>query len=553
MPAPVRPKPWTLHPYPIECPKGIVGVYSDKEVDALLQGAGIIPLDLAAYDTAVQTDAKLAELRAWVAEQITAAVTGGSIDLSAYATTTALTEAVQNLTAQIVSRYTKDEIDAMLLAAEGNWTQLVQALDTQWLAALTSVLTQVGAQIDDRPTLATVEAMLAALPPASSAPVVHASPLPSPAAPTPQGIIDAYAGEPDGLHYYAQSATLVVLQRSPLPGGRTQATLLMLAPAQTVLARVSNYTPMPGQTEWPTHWVETQAGGSFTRVEAPLPSDQFAPASMANVYQFATQADVAAAIAGVQAGTLSQEQIQAIVDAATANGGTVDLSPYAKRDDAGQAITAKTVTAQGLKAPIVAFDDLRGLTIKDTGEGYGERLYFFTGLTVDAVVLKSDLDPLFPRMKALDERLAAVSPRGATSINDPAFADLRTSILNEVKRMLVGGAKYPPPDLDWTNCRNAATTADITAVQARMIGGMIEFKGVLSFASTASSTSLLTLPSTFPLPELAASYPVAARLVGVNAVYAYATVNSTTRSIGVTQAGSINEVTFSGLRFRAAS
>ena len=97
-----------------------------------------------------------------------------------------------------------------------------------------------------------------------------------------------------------------------------------------------------------------------------------------------------------------------------------------------------------------------------------------------------------------------------------------------------------------------ANTADITAVQARMIGGMIEFKGILSFASTGSSTSLLALPATFPLPELAASYPVAARLVGVNAVYAYATVSSTTRSIGVTQAGSINEVTFSGLRFRAA-
>jgi len=194
MPAPVRPKPWTLHPYPIECSKGIVGVYSDKEVDALLQGAGIIPLDLSAYDTAVQTDAKLAELRAWVAEQITAAATGGSIDLSAYATTAALTEAVQELTNQIVARYTRDEIDAMLLAAEGNWTQLVQALDSQWLAALDSALTQLGTQIADRPTLATVESMLAALPTASSAPVFHASPLLSPAAPTPQGIIDAYAG-----------------------------------------------------------------------------------------------------------------------------------------------------------------------------------------------------------------------------------------------------------------------------------------------------------------------------------------------------------------------
>ena len=60
----------------------------------------------------------------------------------------------------------------------------------------------------------------------------------------------------------------------------------------------------------------------------------------------------------------------------------------------------------GARLSAATTDQMRAYT--DTGEGYGERLYFFTGLTVDAVVLKSDLDPLFPRMKAIDERLAAV-------------------------------------------------------------------------------------------------------------------------------------------------
>jgi len=36
MPAPARQKPYTNFPYAIDAPRGIVGVYTDKEIDALL-------------------------------------------------------------------------------------------------------------------------------------------------------------------------------------------------------------------------------------------------------------------------------------------------------------------------------------------------------------------------------------------------------------------------------------------------------------------------------------------------------------------------------------
>lgn len=148
--------------------------------------------------------------------------------------------------------------------------------------------------------------------------------------------------------------------------------------------------------------------------------------------------------------------------------------------------------------------------------------------------------------------LKAATPTAAANINDPALDAFKKSVLDAVALMLAGGGKQPPADIGWTNCRNTAGTADITAVQVRMIGGVMEFKGTLGTGSISGSQNIFQIPASFPLPELGASYPIAARLVGTNAVYAYVNFNSTNRTVGVTMASTINEVTLSGLRVKAA-
>jgi hypothetical protein len=297
MPAPTRPAPFTTEPNSLNVPKGVVGVYTDAE-----------------------TDAELAAVRAWVTEQITNAVTGGTVDLSDYATNAALTDAVQDLTAQLAGRYTKDEVDAIVQAAVADLT----------------------ATIEERPTLPAVEALLAALPAGSAAPVVHTGAVPLPAAGTPQSLIDAYADKADGFHYFAGSSSLVVIRRKPLPPTFTEHTLLILDPMRVMVARVSDYVPLPGTVNPPVNWLETQTGGQFARVEVVLPSDAFAPVGAVNVYEAATKGDVAAAIAGVQVGTLTPEQVQAIVDAVVASG--FDLSGY--YDKAEVDALAKSISDQ---------------------------------------------------------------------------------------------------------------------------------------------------------------------------------------------------------------
>jgi hypothetical protein len=78
MPAPTRPNPITTEPTAIAVPKGIVGVYTDLEVDALL--------------ASIQVGG------------------GGTVDLSAYATTA-------YVDGQVATVYTKAEVDAAIAAA----------------------------------------------------------------------------------------------------------------------------------------------------------------------------------------------------------------------------------------------------------------------------------------------------------------------------------------------------------------------------------------------------------------------------------------------------
>ena len=156
--------------------------------------------------------------------------------------------------------------------------------------------------------------------------------------------------------------------------------------------------------------------------------------------------------------------------------------------------------------------------------------------------------------KQIDDRLAAISPLGSPTINDPALADFKKSVLDEVKLMLVGGTKMPPPDIDWTWMvrMDGAKESVSTEIQARMIGGFIELKGTLSFGAGSGSWVPLRLPPQFPLAEIDANYPLAMRLVGSAVTYGYCSVSSKNRDISCSPGARSSEANFSGIRWKAA-
>ena len=263
----------------------------------------------------------------------------------------------------------------------------------------------------------------------------------------------------------------------------------------------------------------------------------------------------------------------------------VDLSAYAKVQDNAQQLLAKTIVAQavgfgGASEPLVA------LAYKDMGDGYGERLTLAVGLTNEYLVYKSDLDSLLPSIDtsqfsttvtvaALDARINTLESTRATTtttasldtrikslesksaatsnINDASNAALKKSILDAVALMLAGGTKQPPADIDWKACRNFGS-GDHPTAQARMIGGVIELRGTLSYPSgTTGDQSFCRLPVGFPFAEFNTNVPAAAKVTsGSVAVAAYVTFSSLSANLGFDTASRANEVFLTGIKVKAA-
>jgi hypothetical protein len=179
-------------------------------------------------------------------------------------------------------------------------------------------------------------------------------------------------------------------------------------------------------------------------------------------------------------------------------------------------------------------------------------------MRIDQAFSKVDYDNQMALMlysrKQVDDKLAAISPLGANSIDDPALAGFKTSILDAVKLMLVGGTKMPPADIDWTWMvrMDGAKESVSSEIQARMIGGFIELKGTLAFGAGIGEWVPLRLPPQFPLAELESKYPLAMRLVGTAVTYGFCTIHQNNRDIKVSPGARSSEATFSGIRWKAA-
>ena len=179
-------------------------------------------------------------------------------------------------------------------------------------------------------------------------------------------------------------------------------------------------------------------------------------------------------------------------------------------------------------------------------------------MQIDQAFSKADFDNQMALMlysrKQVDDKLTAISPLGSPTINDPALADFKKSVLDAVKLMLVGGTKPPPPDIDWTWMvrMDGAKESVSTEIQARMIGGFIELKGTLSFGAGIGEWVPLRLPPQFPLAELESKFPLAMRLVGTAVTYGFCTIHQNNRDIKVSPGARSSEATFSGIRWKAA-
>jgi hypothetical protein len=266
---------------------------------------------------------------------------------------------------------------------------------------------------------------------------------------------------------------------------------------------------------------------------------------------------------------------------------TVDLSPYITQVDADARYGARTAEAVSLlqvqlqsvfdsiytrpeaderyvlKSDLTAVwatkADVFGYVDTKTYTKAQADAKFLTLVDIGILVQKDELAPYAKTADTytkpeIDSKLAVINPIASPSINDPALAAFKKSVLDEVKLMLVGGTKAPPPDIDWTWMvrMDGARESVSTEIQARMIGGFIELKGTLSFGAGSGSWVPLRLPPQFPLAELEASYPLAMRLVGTAVTYGFCTVSNKNRDISCSPGARSSEATFSGIRWKAA-
>jgi len=236
-----------------------------------------------------------------------------------------------------------------------------------------------------------------------------------------------------------------------------------------------------------------------------------------------------------------------------------DFDPFVSRIGALESKAAPTIDAYTKTQA-----DAKFLTLVDIDQ-FAYRADVYTQkqaddrfMQIDKAFSKVDFDNQMALMlysrKQVDDKLAAISPVGASSINDPALAAFKKSVLDEVKLMLVGGTKMPPADIGWTPIIRMEGTKETTStqIQARMLGGFIELKGTLTFTTGINEWVPLRMPPQFPFAELEAMYPLAIRNKGTAVTYGFCTVYNNSRDIRVSPGLNSNECNFSGIRWKAA-
>jgi hypothetical protein len=589
MPAPERPKPSQSFTTSVAVPKGIVGYYTDAEIDRLLEalevGGGVGGVvDLSNYYTKPEVDATLTSITAQILDAGDLSLVNSQVQALATVTQDALTgleakadkTTVSTLGTTLMNSiievkdgtYSKAEVDAALAnVATGGTIDLGGYATTEALDAVrTEIVTGATAAFMERYTKQEVDALF----------VKQADMVAPPS-------FDGYATE----QYVDDS--IARIPAVDLSGYFTKAESdaryvpVASLTAETLAAAIAGQDLSQGNVSANS----VEVNGLFIGADGDRLVTQTNGGTENKV---AYMADLSG-YAPTSTTTLISTQMQALFDSIYTRPEADDR--YAAKQNNAQQLLAKTVVAQA-----VGFGDSAqppvALTYTDTGEGYGPRLVFAVGMVNDYVALRSDFDPIVGRMDALESKVAQVAdlsayaqkpevdyvskkvdavitevglmadkittmalqanPTSAPSINDPALAAFKKSVLDEVKLMLAGGTKMPPADIDWTPIirMEGARETTSTQIEARMLGGFIELKGTLAFNAGSGDWVPLRLPPQFPMAEIEAKYPLAMRLVGSAVTYGYCTVSNKNRDISVSPGARSSEAAFSGIRWKAA-
>lgn len=527
MPAPTRPAPVRTEPTALAVPKGIVGYYTDLEVDELLAalpaGGGLQTVDLSAYATTAYVDGIAATVytKAEVDAAIAAAATG-DVDLSAYATTTQLTDATDEIkamaTAAFQERYTKQEVDGLFVRKEDS----IAPPNLDGYATEQYVDEAVGK----------VAADVAGL----------------------TSNLGQYLTQPDLDLVTSQVQALATVTQDAMTGLEAKADKTSLSSLGTTLMNSI---------------IEVK-DGSYSKDET------------------YTKLEVDAAIAGIVAGDLTQEQIDAILSQV----GPVDLTAYAKSEDVytkvdgdarygskvaldllrdqtqiifnsiytreesdgryakksdnTQNILAKVVTAQGYGfgeagEPPVA------LTYTDTGEGYGPRLVLAEGMQNEYLVYKSDLDDLLTGSSTVDtSNLATTATVSALEVRVKTIEDKPAPYTkNEVDQRIATCVTVG----SWVNAASGANWAAGSALSSRKLGtDIIQIDCSVTFATALAANTwqdlgvLATAARPAKDTNLTAVAMDGSGVPQIVSVWAYATGR-----VAIRNYGAITSVRFNGI------
>ena len=308
-----------------------------------------------------------------------------------------------------------------------------------------------------------------------------------------------------------------------------------------------------------------------------------------------TKPEVDEAIAASISGQLSPAQIEELVSQV----GPVDLTDYAKKDDASQNVIANAFVGQGFVFGTQAVGSNPGLVYTDTNEGYGPRLILDTPGGKELIPYQSDFEPIKARVATLESKTAlvaasdpsvyadaiaesvhkvdllgmevglaasatkntadkvqelearinAINPIGSADINDPSLAAFKQSVLDEVKKMMAGG-KAIPADVPWTKLLNAGNA--VNAPEAKVLNGIVYMRGeAVKQGGAGYTANAYQLPPTIPAPPREMVVPLAMKNTTPSGrYYGYATIQ-TNRQIGVSSDNAFNTVWFDGISYPA--
>jgi len=189
--------------------------------------------------------------------------------------------------------------------------------------------------------------------------------------------------------------------------------------------------------------------------------------------------------------------------------------------------------------------DLSVYARADTLSGYATKPELdHTAKRVDAAI--TEIGVIADKITAMSVQ---ASPISTTSINDPALADFKKSVLDEVKKMMAGG-KDIPADVPWTKLLNAGSSA--STPQAKVLNGVVYLRGeVVKPIVAGYVANAFQLPASIPAPPKEMVVPLACKNTSpAGRHFGYATLQ-VNRQVGISCDNALNTIWLDGISYPA--